>query len=263
GSFEQSLIETMPQVLRADVVISAVHVGADAMEAPVDESVLAQIRTVPGVTAVVGERLLNSPHDAGLISINVFDAEYFSGLAFGEWHLVGPRLENWQAAVASNRAVLVSTNFAANLGVTAGDSVILKTPSGPLPVTVAGMTADFLSPRGTVEMNRELFKSFWRDADVTHCLVRSAPERNGSEVSSDIGRALGHSHNWRILTLHDLVTHIAGEVRRAFAPLQVLAGVVLLVVLAGMADTLVASIVERTREIGISRAIGVRQQHIH
>lgn len=263
GSFEQSLVETMPQVLRADLVISAVRVGSQAMEAPVDESILNQIARVRGVTGVVGERLLDWQYQGGPISINAFDPAYFTGGAFGDWQLVGRSLPNWRDEVRSSRAVLVSTNFAANLGVRVGDAITLKTPQGPLTVKVGGIIADFLSPRGTVEMNRELFRTFWNDTQVTHCLVRTAPASDASFVGGEIRKMIGRSHSWRILTLRELVAHIAAEVRRAFAPLQILATMVLIVVLAGMADTLAASVADRTREIGITRAVGIRRRHIY
>ena len=47
--------------------------------------------------------------------------------------------------------------------------------------------------------------------------------------------------------------------RQGFAGVYILAGLVLAVVLVGMADTLVAGVIERTREIGAIRVVGVRR----
>jgi hypothetical protein len=48
-------------------------------------------------------------------------------------------------------------------------------------------------------------------------------------------------------------TTSAAQVRRAFAPVDVLAALMLFVILLGLADTLAASVLERTRELGRPR----------
>jgi ABC-type antimicrobial peptide transport system permease subunit len=58
------------------------------------------------------------------------------------------------------------------------------------------------------------------------------------------------------------VEYFAMQVRRAFAPVGIVAGMVLLVILIAVSDTLVAGQAERAREIGALRAVGVERWHI-
>src|SRR5437867_1246898 len=53
--------------------------------------------------------------------------------------------------------------------------------------------------------------------------------------------------------------NFAAQVGRAFAPLHVLSATVLLVTLLGVADTLLAAVLGRTRELGAARAVGIRR----
>src|SRR5262249_1137278 len=126
-------------------------------------------------------------------------------------------------------------------------------------VAVAGVTVNFSSPRGAVLMARELYRSHWHDAQVTRVFVRAAPGADLTAVRAAIAQQLGMRSGLRIASTGDLLDYFAGQVRRAFAPVDVLAVLMLFVILLGLADTLAASVLERTRELGTMRALGVRR----
>ena len=143
-----------------------------------------------------------------------------------------------------------------------GDTITLETPSGPLPLRVAGTTMVFISPRGTIEMGRTLYERFWHDRQINHLFVQAAPGADVTALRATIAQRLGRPYRLRILSSRELIDFFAGQVRRAFAGLHILAGMVLVVVLVGMADTLAAGVAERTRELGIIRALGVRRRYL-
>src|SRR5206468_240295 len=64
------------------------------------------------------------------------------------------------------------------------------------------------------------------------------------------------------LPVPGIVSHYRGEVRRAFAGVDLLRVLVSVVVLIGMADSLTAGVAERTRELGSLRALGVRPRAV-
>ena len=63
-------------------------------------------------------------------------------------------------------------------------------------------------------------------------------------------------------SLSAFIEYCAAKVHRAFSGVRLLAGLVLLVVLVGMADTLGAGVAERTRELGAIRSMGVQRRHL-
>src|SRR6185436_11059857 len=157
---------------------------------------------------------------------------------------------------------LVSENFVHNVGLGVGDVLTLDTPSGPLSVRVAGVTADFLSPRGTVLLSRDLYRARWRDPHITHALVRVDPHEQVPAVRERIAQTLGVRYGIRVQRLDELVAWFAEQVRRAFTGLDVLAMLVLVVVLVGVGDALAAGTLERTRELGVLRALGLRRRRM-
>jgi putative ABC transport system permease protein len=70
---------------------------------------------------------------------------------------------------------------------------------------------------------------------------------------------LGMTYGLRIVSASDLIDYFAAQVRRAFAPLDVLAALLLFVLLLGLADTLAASVLERKRDLATIRTLGARR----
>jgi putative ABC transport system permease protein len=259
-SFERSVVDVLSHAIRADLVVTSSHIVSGFLEEPVDESLAAEIRKLPGVAAVAGWRAIEWPHGDGSIAISAYDPVYFVGHEFGERPLQARRSASVWEDVARGEAVIISTSFAANYGVGIGDVVTLSTPSGELRLPVAATTVEFVSPRGTVEISREVFSKYWHDQQLTQIFVNSdVPEELG-QIREAISRDLGRSYDLRILSSGDLMQWFAEQVRRAFSVVQILGALVLFVVLVGMADSLMASVMERTRELGTLRAQGVRRR---
>src|SRR5262249_28308971 len=142
---------------------------------------------------------------------------YFRDSAFGHYQLLGRQAGDVWEAVAKGEAVVVSTNFVLNLGVGEGETITFETPSGPLQLRIAGVTLDFASPRGTVEMSRDLYKKYWHDNQISRAYVRVLPQTNATVVRDSIARELGNTYSLRILSASELAEYFASQVRRAFA----------------------------------------------
>src|SRR5262245_8279062 len=261
-SFRTSLVGALTAAVRADLVVTSVHVTNGYVEAPVSDELATRLAAVPGVDAVVASRVLDWPHHGRRIAIEAFDSRYFSDPSFGRWPLARDQLPDVWQRLAQGDAVIVSANFLANFGARVGAPVVLATPSGPLTLVIAGVTAAFESPAGTVQMTREVFSRYWGDRQVNRVGLRLVPGADPAWVRTAIGRELGTAYDLRILTARELIGYYATQVGRAFAPLGVLAATVLLVTLLGVADTLLAAVVGRTCELGTARAVGIRRSSL-
>ncbi len=261
-SFEQSVINVLTQAMRSDLVVSSSHIESGFLEAPVDESLLTELTAIRGVRRVVGDRVSDWHHGGGPIAIDAFDPVYFTDPAFGQWPLVGRRVADVWQAVARGDAVIVSSNFVLNLKAQVGDTLTLDTPNGPLAVQIGGVITHFTSPRGTIMLSRELYKRFWHDPKVTRAFVQTTPGAEIAGIRTDIGHQLGRKYGLRILSSPEIVDYFASQVRIGFAGLYVLAGLVLFVVVVGISDTLAAGVIERTREIGSIRVVGVPRSFV-
>ena len=196
-SFERSVIDTLGRAFRADLVLSSSHIASGFDDTPVDGALVDEAARVQGVTSALGERILDWHHGGGPIAIDAFDPGYFTSTEFGRWALLGPSLPDVWDAVARGTAVIVSTSFVRNLGVSVGDRLALDTPTGPLSVTVGGVTSAFASPRGTIEMSRSLYRERWHDAQVTRVHLHLEPTAVPEAVRAGVARAVGGRYRLR------------------------------------------------------------------
>jgi putative ABC transport system permease protein len=261
-SFQASVINAVSGAMRADLVVSSSHIESGFLEAPVSDELVDQLKQVAGAAVVAGERGADWEFRGGPITIDAYDPAYFTNPEFGQWPLVGRGVPGLWQIVARGEGVVISSNFARNLQVRIGDTITLDSPGGPVKVPVVGVVTHFASPRGTIEMSRDLYKRFWHDAKVTRAFVRVDPQTDVATVRAAIAQRLGRTYSLRILSTGEIVEYFASQVRRGFAGVYILAAMVLSVVLVGMADTLAAGVIERTREIGAVRVVGVRRRSV-
>jgi putative ABC transport system permease protein len=256
-SFRTSLIDVLTAAVRADLVITSVHVTNGYVEAPIGGEIVDRLAAVHGVAAIVASRVVDWPYDGRRIAIEAIDGRYFADASFGRWPLERQQIADVWEHVAGGEAAIVSANFLSNFGARVGDRVVLDTPRGPLSVVIGGVTSAFESPAGTIQMTRELFVRYWHDGQVNRIGLRAAAGADVQQIRAAIARDLGAAYDLRILSARGLIDYYTDQVGRAFAPLGVLAATVLLVTLFGVADTLLAAVISRTRELGTARAVGI------
>lgn len=261
-SFERSVIETLTRAFRADLVVSSVHVASGFHEAPIDERVVSEIRAIPGVRNVAGERNTKVLFEGDAIAIMAPDPERHQDPGFGRLPLHGRRLSDAWGIVAREEGVVASTNFLQNLGRRVGDTITLPTPSGPLEVLIAGAAQIFDSPRGTLLMSRALYVRMWDDHRVNRVSVLVAPGTAGEAVRDTIRGDLALRYGLQVLSGPQVVDYFASQVRRGFAGLHVVAAATLLVLLVGFTQALAAETFSRTRELGAIRVLGTRRRHL-
>lgn len=261
-SFEMSVTTLLTQKCRADLVVSSAHVASAFIEAPVDEALVTRLSHVAGVGAVVGLRDTEVPYAGGSIAIEADDPSYFLNSAFGQFPLIGRHWPDAWEAVAAGEAAIASANFVQNLNVGVGDRVTVPTPSGPLQLRIVGITNHFLSPRGTLIMSRDVYARAWDDRRISRAYVLRAEGIATASVRAAIAAGLGRGYNLRILSAPEMVEYFGSRVRAAFSAIYVLAFGTLILVLAGISETIAAEIVSCTRELGILRMLGARRRGI-
>jgi putative ABC transport system permease protein len=261
-SFERSLVATLSEAIRPDLIVTSTHVAAGYLEAPLDAQIMREVAHVPGVAAVGGGRTVDWPYRGERIAINAVDPRYFTHKRGGRWPLIGARVPEVWRRVAAGDTIVVSSNFLVRFGAAVGDQVVLETPRGPLSVRIGGVTSTFQSPAGTIQMSRSVYRRYWRDHRVNRIGIYVDPAVGVAPVREAITDGLARTYDLRVLSAPELVGHYAAEVARGFAPLYVLVTMVLVVTLLGVADTLVAGVLERRRQLGTMRALGVRRRSL-
>jgi putative ABC transport system permease protein len=259
-SFEYSVVDALGRAIRADLVVTSTHIGSGFLEAPLDAEALREVREVQGVQAAAGWRALEWRYDGRSIGLSAYDPLYFLDRRFGEWPLKAAAAGDVWEKVARGDGVVVSTSFVASFGKSVGDRLLLETPTGPLSLPILGVTVDFVSPQGTVEMSRDVFKDRWQDASVTRVFVLKDPSQSSMALRAAIGRLLGVRFHVRMLSAGELLDYFVGQVRRAFSVIPIFAATIYLVILIGLGGSLITSVLDRRRELAVVRAIGLRRR---
>lgn len=261
-SFESYVVRNLMLDRESDLSVDSgfndIAVGDDAR---IDGSILPRLAAIPGVRAVgAGVNGVSLRPETGFVAV---DPARFRDRAFGSWPLADGAWPDALERVARGEAVLADATLVSRRGLVVGAPVRLTTPTGTLELPLAGITpTKFRSPAGDVMLSRELYQRWWRDGTITQAFVVLEPGVSPRVVGAAIQSVLGREQRLRVLTRDELAAWYGGGVRRAYAFLDTMAGLVLLVVVVGAGDALAASVLERTREIGALRALGLTPRDV-
>jgi putative ABC transport system permease protein len=156
-------------------------------------------------------------------------------------------------------SAIVSDGLAADEGLAVGDRVTFRTPAGrDVSLVVSGIydDSDVESPLlGQVLVTQERFDaSFPRPGDSYTFVEASSPE--------GLERALAAFPDAKLQTLDGFVDSRASDMKTTLSMLYVLLGLSVVVSLFGMINTLVLAVFERTRELGMLRAVGMTRRQV-
>ena len=159
--------------------------------------------------------------------------------------------------------ILVSTTNADDLGVRTGDSLVVTFPeTGPQTFVVAGTFS-----RGSLINARYVMSMPDFDANVTSrldgaVLMTMAPGVDSVSAKATIEQALVDYPNVDVNTPADITRNARASVDQLLGIVTALLLLAVVVAILGIVNTLALSVVERTRELGLMRAVGATRRQV-
>ncbi len=213
-----------------------------------------RIAALPEVERVENVRFTLVPFQGDEAAVNAIEMDGFLLRAAGA--IQGGNEKTWRELLPRGEAVLISKNFAARWGYKVGSRVHLNTPTGDLDLPVVGIVEDYRSDKGSIFMDRALYKKYWKDHGVDFVDVDLKPGENAAAVKRKIERLTAGTEHALVYTNAEFRNWIDGLVDQFFLLNYMQLVVAVIVAVVGIANTLIISVAERRREFGIVRAIG-------
>ncbi len=137
-----------------------------------------------------------------------------------------------------------------------GDQLSLETPKGLLTRPVVGVVEFYYVEKGSVFMDRALYKQYWGDNSVDLILLNLQPGVDRAWFKGEINRAMAGEQRAFIYTSEELKAWSARLTDQFFTLTYLEMLIAIFVATMGLVNMLVVSVSERQRELGILRALG-------
>jgi putative ABC transport system permease protein len=158
--------------------------------------------------------------------------------------------------------VVISEPLAETLHLKEGGTIILPTPSGPQPLTIAGVFYDYRTDGPSVWMDISLFRRFWRDTHLNAVRLYLKDPARVPQVQARLQERYGGRYRLLALSHRDLRNGILRIFDETFALTYALEGVAVVVAVFGIITTFLVLIRERERDLALLQAIGASRRQI-
>ncbi len=218
-----------------------------------------KIKSLPGIETADALRVTSVEYDGQEVAVMAHEMPQFFKIS-PDLLDVGDK-ETAIESTSNGTGALVSTNFANRWAIRPGDSITISSPTGPVVFKVAGNLDYYRSDKGTIFFDRSVYKKYWGDTNVDYLFLKVKPGTDLQSLRSSIASTLGGSERGFIYTHDEYKKWTSGIIDQFFALMYVQMFIAACVAVLGLANTMVISVSERRRELGIFRAVGgLRQQ---
>jgi putative ABC transport system permease protein len=260
-SFATTLDAWIDQTLPGDLFItqSASMGGTSMRNVPMADTLYDSLASMPEVDTVRRVRIVEMPYRGFTIKAVSTDIDVFLR------HARMTLLEGDRDAVVLGLragAIAVSENFSRRFHVHRGDSVALSTNRGTQRFQVVGVLVDYTSDIGSILIDRASYAAVFHDTRVDTYELHLHHSTQAETVRRRINAQFGERYDLFVLTNREFKAEVSLTTEQVFSLMRALELVALIVAVLGIVNAQLANVLDRIRELGILRALGMLRRQI-
>jgi putative ABC transport system permease protein len=252
-SYKAVVDRWMQNAVNADLFVSSTE-GARSRTWHFNEDLSRKVAALPGVKRIENVRFTFMPYAND--SVALIALEFDGWFARARLAIEDADAQTARRLVTQGEGVIVARNFANRYNLGVGDMVKLTTPTEPFERPIAGIIEDYTSEKGTIFLERELYKRYWRDTaiDIIDVNLNSGVDHAGFKL--ELQRALKGEQRAFIYTQEEWRKWIMQLLDGFFVMTYMQMLVAVFTAALGIVNALIISTAERKRELGVIRALG-------
>lgn len=252
-SYQRTVSRWMDRMINSDIIISASEM-ARSRTWHFSEDITQKVAAVPGIRSIEQARFTFVPYADD--SIALVSLEMDGWFARVRDVIEGNSEAQARELMIKGAGVLVARNFVSRYNLGVGDHLRMTTPTGEFDRPIVGIIEDYTSEKGSIFMDRELYKKYWRDAAVDMIEINLKPGADLPTVRNAVQQAIKGQQRAFIYTNAEYKAWVMNLINGFFVLNYMQMFVAILIAALGIINTLIISVSERKREFGVIRAIG-------
>jgi putative ABC transport system permease protein len=252
-SFERTVMRWMERMINSDIIVSTSEM-ARSRSYHFSEELSEKIAALDGVKRLENVRYTFVPYADDTVALIALELDGW----FARVNNVIEDADEERARELSVRGegVLVARNFVNRYKLGVGDRLKLTTPTGEFGRPIVGVIEDYTSEKGTVFLDRALYKQHWNDAAVDAIDVNLQAGVDRAAFKLELQRALKGEQRAFVWTNDEYKRRVLELINGFFLMNYIQMAVAVFIAALGIVNTLLISVAERKRELGVIRAVG-------
>jgi putative ABC transport system permease protein len=261
ASVSITFVRMLQHSLSSDYLLVPPSLAVWGLNVGASSTLADDLRAVDGVAVVSTLRFAGTEINGvavGLLGIEPRAYNQTSGLTFSEGDP-----ETAFRELESGRGMIVNGVLGTAAGLKLGDEVTVLTPTGEAAYRVVAVASDYLNAKTTTGYisHAHIAADFGRAEDVFF-QINLKPDADRAAVEARFKEVLKPYPQFKLISGQEFYEQNKGQFDAAFAGMYALVVFLAIPSLIAMVNTLAIGVIERTREIGMLRAVGATRAQV-